>query len=59
MGFVMPEMLFPPHVFTLMPGLGALTAISSRAGAAEFIAGRERKREERNVALRSNAVVPS
>lgn len=53
-------MLSPPHLFIFVPSLGALSTVSSRARTAESIVGREPERlEERNVALRSNAVVPS
>lgn len=50
-------MLSSPH---WVPILGAVSAISSKAGTAGAMAGRERKRgEERDVALRSKVMVPS
>ena len=44
----------------VVPRLGALSAISSRADTAESIAGKERKRDrERNMAFSSSTMAPS
>ena len=54
--------IFIPSTLCLymVPRLGALSALSSRADTAESIAGKERKREkERNVAFSSSTMAPS